>query len=59
MRLFNPKVRTGQGSTGLTKDEFLRRRKERFYDPVFDSEPQRMASDTDALQFKERPGFQS
>jgi multimeric flavodoxin WrbA len=38
MRLFNPKVRTGQGSTRLSKDEFLRRWKERFYDPAFDPE---------------------
>jgi multimeric flavodoxin WrbA len=33
-----PKVRTGQGSTRLSKDEFQRRWKERFYDPAFDPE---------------------
>src|SRR5437588_11177095 len=38
MRLFNPKVRTGQGSTRLSKEEFQRRWKERFYDPAFDSD---------------------
>src|SRR5205085_10639941 len=38
MRLFNPKVRTGQGSTRLSNEEFQRRRKERFYDPAFDPE---------------------
>ena len=38
MRLFNLKVRTGQGSTRLSKDEFQRRWKERFYDPPFDPE---------------------
>src|SRR5256885_16366014 len=38
MRLFNPKVRTGQGSTRLSKEEFQRRWKERFYDPAFDPE---------------------
>jgi multimeric flavodoxin WrbA len=30
-------VRKGQGSTALTKDEFLRRWRERFYDPEFES----------------------
>lgn len=38
MRFFNPKVRTGQGSTRLSKAEFQRRWKERFYDPAFDAE---------------------
>src|SRR3954468_12563388 len=38
MRLFDPKVRTGQGSTRLSKEEFQRRWKERFYDPAFDPE---------------------
>jgi multimeric flavodoxin WrbA len=31
-----PKVRTGQGSTRLTREEFARRFKEHFYDPAFD-----------------------
>jgi hypothetical protein len=31
-----PRVRTGQGSTQLDKDEFARRLRERFYDPAFD-----------------------
>jgi multimeric flavodoxin WrbA len=35
-----PKVRTGQGSTKLTKPEFVRRWVERFYDPAFDAESQ-------------------
>src|SRR5438045_9526412 len=30
-----PKVRTGQGSTQLTREEFARRFKEHFYDPAF------------------------
>jgi multimeric flavodoxin WrbA len=34
--LGNPKVRTGQGSTRLTREEFARRFKEHFYDPAFD-----------------------
>ena len=38
MRLFDPKVRTGQGSTRLSKAEFQRRWKERFADPAFDPE---------------------
>jgi multimeric flavodoxin WrbA len=38
MRLLNPKVRTGQGSTRLSKAEFQRRWKERFSDPAFDPE---------------------
>src|SRR2546421_12787409 len=38
MRLFNPKVRTGQGSTRLSREEFQRRWKERFYDPAFAAE---------------------
>ena len=42
MRLFNPKVRTGQGSTRLSKEEFLRRWKERFYDPAFDPEREKI-----------------
>jgi multimeric flavodoxin WrbA len=33
-----PNVRKGQGSTKLTKEEFLRRWRERFYDPGFDAE---------------------
>jgi hypothetical protein len=35
--LGKPKVRTGQGSTRLTREEFARRFKEHFYDPAFDS----------------------
>ena len=35
--LGKPKVRTGQGSTRLTRAEFARRFKEHFYDPAFDS----------------------
>jgi multimeric flavodoxin WrbA len=31
-----PVVRTGQGSTKLTKEEFARRLRERFYDPAFE-----------------------
>jgi multimeric flavodoxin WrbA len=31
-----PKVRTGQGSTKLTREEFDRRWKEQFYDPAFE-----------------------
>lgn len=42
MRLFNPKVRTGQGSTRLSKEEFQRRWKERFYDPAFDAEQEKI-----------------
>jgi len=42
MRLFNPKVRTGQGSTRLGKAEFLRRWKERFADPAFDPEREKI-----------------
>src|SRR5205085_12211098 len=38
MPFSNPKVRTGQGSTRLSKAEFQRRWKERFYDPAFDPE---------------------
>ena len=38
MRIFNPKVRTGQGSTRLDKAEFQRRWKERFCDPAFAAE---------------------
>src|SRR5262245_51322957 len=30
-----PVVRTGQGSTKLTREEFARRLRERFYDPAF------------------------
>ena len=33
----NPTVRTGQGSTKLTREEFKRRWKQRFYDPAFDA----------------------
>jgi multimeric flavodoxin WrbA len=32
-----PEVRTGQGSTKLSPEEFKRRWKQRFYDPAFDS----------------------
>jgi hypothetical protein len=32
-----PKVRTGQTPTKLTKEEYLRRWRERFYDPAFAS----------------------
>lgn len=35
MRFLNPKVRTGQGSTRLTREEFQRRWKQKFYDPAF------------------------
>ncbi len=42
MRLFNPKVRTGQGSTRLSKAEFQRRWKERFADPAFDPEREKI-----------------
>jgi multimeric flavodoxin WrbA len=35
---FNPKVRTGQGSTRVDRDEFVRRWKQRFYDPAFEVE---------------------
>src|SRR5438045_5384352 len=38
MRLLNPKVRTGQGSTRLSREEFQRRWKERLYDPAFVAE---------------------
>src|SRR5881394_264427 len=38
MRLLNPKVRTGQGSTRLSREEFQRRWKERFNDPAFAAE---------------------
>ena len=38
MPLFSPKVRTGQGSTRLSKEEFQRRWKERFADPAFELE---------------------
>src|SRR5438105_13990073 len=38
MRLLNPRVRTGQGSTRLSREEFQRRWKERFYDPAFAAE---------------------
>jgi multimeric flavodoxin WrbA len=31
-----PEVRKGQGSTHLTRDEFIRRLRERFYDPAFE-----------------------
>jgi multimeric flavodoxin WrbA len=31
-----PEVRKGQGSTKLTREEFARRLRERFYDPAFD-----------------------
>src|SRR5262249_40093950 len=30
-----PVIRTGQGSTKLTRDEFARRVREKFYDPAF------------------------
>ena len=33
--LLNPRVRTGQGSTRLSREEFQRRWKQRFYDPAF------------------------
>jgi multimeric flavodoxin WrbA len=42
MRLSQPTVRTGQGSTRLSKDEFRRRWKERFYDPAFDPEQEKI-----------------
>jgi multimeric flavodoxin WrbA len=42
MRLFDPKVRTGQGSTRLPKGEFQRRWKERFADPAFDPEREKI-----------------
>jgi multimeric flavodoxin WrbA len=42
VRLFNPKVRTGQGSTRLPKAEFQRRWKERFADPAFDPEREKI-----------------
>ena len=42
MRLFNPKVRTGQGSARLSKAEFQRRWKERFYDPAFHPEREKI-----------------
>lgn len=32
-----PAVRKGQGSTKLTKEEFRRRLRERFYDPAFET----------------------
>jgi multimeric flavodoxin WrbA len=32
-----PQVRKGQGSTKLSKEEFARRLRERFYDPAFDA----------------------
>src|SRR5690349_15769316 len=32
-----PKVRKGQGDTTLSREEFSRRFRERFYDPAFDS----------------------
>src|SRR5438105_1310494 len=32
-----PRIRTGQGPAPLTREEFERRYKERFYDPAFDS----------------------
>ncbi|MGH9328941.1 MAG: NADPH-dependent FMN reductase, partial [Vicinamibacterales bacterium] len=32
-----PTVRKGQGSTKLTKEEFQRRVRDRFYDPAFES----------------------
>jgi hypothetical protein len=32
-----PKVRTGQTPTKLTRDEYLKRWRERFYDPAFAS----------------------
>src|SRR2546423_14360596 len=38
MRLLNPRVRTGQGSTRLSREEFQRRWKQRFYDPAFAAE---------------------
>jgi multimeric flavodoxin WrbA len=34
-----PLIRTGQGSTKLTREEFRRRWLERFYDPAFESAP--------------------
>jgi multimeric flavodoxin WrbA len=40
-----PEVRKGQGSTKITKDEFVRRWKERFYDPAFE----RVAADLDRI----------
>src|SRR5438477_4495008 len=43
MRLLNPKVRTGQGSTRLSREEFQRRWKERFYDPAFAAETESIA----------------
>ncbi|HEY1771097.1 MAG TPA: NAD(P)H-dependent oxidoreductase [Chthoniobacterales bacterium] len=38
MRIFNPKVRTGQGSFRLNREEFKRRWKEHFSDPAFSAE---------------------
>lgn len=35
-----PHVRTGQGSTKLTREEFARRWRERFYDPAFEALPE-------------------
>ena len=32
-----PKVRKGQGDTHITRDEFARRYRERFYDPAFEA----------------------
>ena len=32
----DPEVRTGQGDVQLTREEFVRRLAERFYDPAFD-----------------------
>src|SRR5437763_12744042 len=42
MRLLNPRVRTGQGSTRLSREEFQRRWKQRFYDPAFAAEKESM-----------------
>lgn len=38
MRLFPPKVRQGQGPPRLSRDEFISRYHERFYDPAFEVE---------------------
>ena len=39
-----PKVRTGQGSTELTRDEFERRWKQQFYDPAFEKAQSRKST---------------
>ena len=34
-----PKIRKGQGDVALSREEFARRLRERFYDPAFDRLP--------------------